>query len=189
MPGLDVAWAKTGILRWLAQSARRTFLARLWRFRPELRRGNYVSHPGAQFEISQTARRHFASPANPTPRTGDGTVVAGRIYFVEPSLAVSAVWFKQTSGSYFQDDPKILWSILIWVMCLGLVLMRWKFSQGGRRFAWGTIGLFIFVALTFWGSSLMSPLHSPNQQTKGDSMLKNSPAKKLVIRRSSFVIF
>lgn len=121
-------------------------------------------------------------------------LVMGRLLLIgfillSVALVVSGVWFKQTSGSYFRDDPKILWSILVWLMCVALVLMRWKFAQGGRRFAWGTICLFVFVALTFWGSSLMSPLHSPNQQTKGGSMLKDSPAKKLVSRHSSFAIF
>lgn len=115
-----------------------------------------------------------------------GRLLLGGFILLSLALAVSGIWFKQTSGSYFQDDPKILWSILVWVMCLGLVLMRWKFSQGGRRFAWGTIALFVFVALTFWGSSLMSPLHSPNQQTQRGSMLKNSEHAKFVIRHSLF---
>jgi len=38
--------------------------------------------------------------------------------------------------------------------------MRWKFSQGGRRFALGAIGSFVFVLLTFWGVNLLSPLHN-----------------------------
>jgi len=37
--------------------------------------------------------------------------------------------------------------------------MRWKFSQGGRRFAWGAVAAFTFVLLTFWGTNLLSPLH------------------------------
>jgi HemX protein len=118
-----------------------------------------------------------------------GRLLFGGFILLSAALAISSVWFKQTHGSYFQDDPKILWSILVWLMCLALVVMRWKFSQGGRRLAWGTIGLFIFVALTFWGSSLMSPLHSPNQQTERGSSIKNSSVKKFVIRHSSFVIF
>ena len=58
-------------------------------------------------------------------------------------------------------DPKILWSVLVWLIYLGLVVMRWKFSQGGRRFALGAIGSFVFVLLTFWGVNLLSPLHNP----------------------------
>ncbi len=102
------------------------------------------------------------------------------------ALVVSAVWFRQTNGNLLGGDPKILWSMLVWFMGLALVLMRWKFSQGGRRLAWGTIGLFVFVALTFWGSSLMSPTHSPNQQTQRGSMIKDS--EKFAIRHSQIVI-
>jgi len=104
-------------------------------------------------------------------------------------LVVSAIWFKQTIGSYFQDDPKILWSILVWAMCFALVLMRWKFAQSGRRLAWGTIGLFVFVALTFWGSSLMSPLHSPNQQTGRGSRMENLSMQNLANRQSAIANF
>jgi len=38
-------------------------------------------------------------------------------------------------------------------------LMRYKFAQGGRRFAWGAVAAFAFVLLTFWGTNLLSPLH------------------------------
>ncbi|SPE62429.1 Cytochrome c assembly protein [Verrucomicrobia bacterium] len=61
----------------------------------------------------------------------------------------------------YRGDPKIIWSIVVWLLYLGLVVMRWKFSQGGRRFALGSIGGFAFVLLTFWGTNLLSPLHNP----------------------------
>jgi HemX protein len=61
----------------------------------------------------------------------------------------------------YRGDPKILWSMVVWFLYLGLVIMRWKFAQGGRRFALGAIGSFVFVLLTFWGSNLLSPLHNP----------------------------
>jgi ABC-type transport system involved in cytochrome c biogenesis permease subunit len=60
-----------------------------------------------------------------------------------------------------RGDPKIVWSVLVWMIYCGLLLMRWKFAQGGRRFALGAIGTFAFVLLTFWGSNLLSPLHNP----------------------------
>ena len=61
------------------------------------------------------------------------------------------------------DASGASWSSLgsVWALYLGLIIMRWKFWQGGRRFAWGTVCAFAFVLLTFWGSSLMSPLHRP----------------------------
>lgn len=61
----------------------------------------------------------------------------------------------------YRGDPKIVWSALVWCLYLGLIVMRWKFSQGGRRFAMGAIGTFAFILLTFWGSNLLSPLHNP----------------------------
>jgi ABC-type uncharacterized transport system permease subunit len=60
-----------------------------------------------------------------------------------------------------RGDLKIIWSAVVWFIYLGLVVMRWRFSQGGRRFAIGAIGSFAFVLLTFWGSNLLSPIHNP----------------------------
>jgi ABC-type transport system involved in cytochrome c biogenesis permease subunit len=61
----------------------------------------------------------------------------------------------------YRGDPKIIWSGLVWLVYLSLLVMRWKFSQGGRRFALGAVGTFVFVLLTFWGVNLLSPLHNP----------------------------
>ena len=61
----------------------------------------------------------------------------------------------------YRGDPKIVWSALVWLLYLGLVVMRWKFAQGGRRFALSAIGSFVFVLLTFWGTNVLSPLHNP----------------------------
>ena len=61
----------------------------------------------------------------------------------------------------YRGDPKIVWSGLVWLIYLGLVVMRWKFAQGGRRFAFGAIGSFVFVLLTFWSTNVLSPLHNP----------------------------
>ncbi len=57
------------------------------------------------------------------------------------------------------DDPKVHWSILVWLLYFALLIMNWRFAQGGRRFAWGAVGCFLFVLLTFWGVNLMSPIH------------------------------
>jgi HemX protein len=60
----------------------------------------------------------------------------------------------------YRGDPKIVWSALVWLIYLGLIVMRWRFAQGGRRFALGAIGSFVFVLLTFWGTNALSPLHN-----------------------------
>lgn len=61
----------------------------------------------------------------------------------------------------YRGDPKIIWSGIVWLIYLGLLVSRWKFAQGGRRFAVGAIGSFAFVLLTFWGTNLLSSLHHP----------------------------
>ncbi len=61
----------------------------------------------------------------------------------------------------YRGDPKIVWSIGVWLLYLGVVIMRWRFAQGGRRFALSAIGSFVFVLLTFWGTNVLSPLHNP----------------------------
>jgi HemX protein len=61
----------------------------------------------------------------------------------------------------FRADTKVIWSALVWFMYLGLIIMRWRFSQGGRRFALGAVGSFAFVLLTFWGTNVLSQLHNP----------------------------
>ncbi|HEY3857159.1 MAG TPA: cytochrome c biogenesis protein CcsA [Verrucomicrobiae bacterium] len=57
------------------------------------------------------------------------------------------------------SDPKVLWSALVWCIYLGLLVMHGRFSQSGRKFAWGAVGTFAFVVLTFWGVNLLSPSH------------------------------
>jgi ABC-type uncharacterized transport system permease subunit len=71
------------------------------------------------------------------------------------------IWLKHEKGVYFLPDPKIIWSGLVWVMYLGLLLARWRFAQRGRRLAVGSVAVFAFVVLTFWGSNLLSTIHRP----------------------------
>lgn len=63
------------------------------------------------------------------------------------------------AGDHFYNDPKVIWSGILWVFYLGLLISRWRFAQSGRRFAVGVIGAFAFLVLTFWGTALLSPLH------------------------------
>jgi ABC-type transport system involved in cytochrome c biogenesis permease subunit len=76
-------------------------------------------------------------------------------------LTIGAYDLGHTSNPQaYRGDPKIVWSGVVWLIYAGLIIMRWKFAQGGRRFALGAIGSFVFVLLTFWGSNLLSPLHN-----------------------------
>jgi ABC-type uncharacterized transport system permease subunit len=86
-------------------------------------------------------------------------LVAGFV-LLTGGLIISGLFMHQ-QGRAFTADFKILWSVFVWGVYFALILMRWKCWRGGRRFAWGSIAAFAFVLLTFWGSSLMSPLHRP----------------------------
>ena len=68
---------------------------------------------------------------------------------------------KRPEGVSYLADAKVLWSIFVWLAYLGLLVVRWKLQQRGRRLALGLIAAFVFVLLTFWITSLLSPLHHP----------------------------
>jgi HemX protein len=81
--------------------------------------------------------------------------------FLTIGLALGAYSLKQRHGVFLTGDLKIVWSLFVWVVYLGLLTMRWWFAQGGRRFAWGAVGSFAFILLTFWGTNLASRIHQP----------------------------
>lgn len=76
-------------------------------------------------------------------------------------LGVGAWWLRRERGYFWSDDPKILWSAVVWMTYLGLLVLRGRSGSHGRRFAWGVIGAFAFVLLTFWGTNLPSAIHHP----------------------------
>jgi ABC-type uncharacterized transport system permease subunit len=91
-------------------------------------------------------------------------VVAGRLLacgfvLLTAGLLVGALALQIPAGDSYFRDPKVIWSLFVWLLYLGLLVMRWPLAHGGRRFAWGTVVVFAFVLLTFWGSNLLSPLH------------------------------
>ena len=63
-------------------------------------------------------------------------------------------------GSYW-SDPKVIWSVLMWLVYLALLVSRRFLFQSSRRFTYGVIFAFVFLLLTFWGTNLLSPLHHP----------------------------
>ena len=54
---------------------------------------------------------------------------------------------------------QMIWVMGVWAFYLVLLVLQKRHAQSGRRFAWGTLGSFLFVLLTFWGVYLLSPLH------------------------------
>jgi len=90
-----------------------------------------------------------------------GRLLLAGFVLLTAGLAVGVVYLKETQNVYFKGDTKILWSVLVWFGCLALLVSRWRFAQRGRRLAWGAVGMFAFVLLTFWGSNLLSGIHNP----------------------------
>ncbi len=89
-----------------------------------------------------------------------GRLLMGGFILLTLGLSLSPILLKQKFDVYFTNDPKLIWSIFVWVIYLTLILLHSRFSQTGRRFAWGAIGSFGFVLLTFWGVNLLSPAHN-----------------------------
>jgi HemX protein len=58
-----------------------------------------------------------------------------------------------------KGDPKIIWAAVVWIAYLGVLIAHKRRKLTGRRFALAAIVSFIFVALTFWGTNLLSPIH------------------------------
>jgi HemX protein len=81
------------------------------------------------------------------------------IFMYTAGLLFSPFLLKQKFGVYFLNDPLLDYSVFIWLFYLALLVARWKFGQGGRRFAWSTVGSFAFIMLTYWGFWLLSPAH------------------------------
>ena len=86
-------------------------------------------------------------------------VLAGFILF---SIGLEAGHYlpRSTNAGYW-SDPKVVWSIFMWVVYLALLVSRRLFAQSSRRFAYGIVAAFVFLLLTFWGTNLLSPLHHP----------------------------
>jgi HemX protein len=85
----------------------------------------------------------------------------GGILLLTAGLLISPYLLKQKYGVYFKSDPLLDYSIFIWLFYFCLLAARWKFRRNGRRVAWGAVGGFVFILLTFWGFLLLSPVHRP----------------------------
>lgn len=76
-------------------------------------------------------------------------------------LAVGAFWLEPPKGVRYWQDPKVHWSAFVWILYLVQLVLHWKFARRGHKFAWGAVGSFAFIILTFWGFSLLSGIHNP----------------------------
>lgn len=86
---------------------------------------------------------------------------AAGIVLLTAGLLISFVFLKTPDGQNLFLDPKVLWSILIWLAYTALSVIYWRADHGGRNLATGNCCCFVFVLLTFWGVNLLSKLHNP----------------------------
>ena len=97
-------------------------------------------------------------PIDRLEKITSGLLWAGFI-LLTAGLAFIPALLKERPEASVMHDPKVLWSALVWGLYLALLVMHARFAQTGRRFAWGAVGSFTFVLLTFWGVNLLSPAH------------------------------
>ena len=86
-----------------------------------------------------------------------GLIITGLVLFTA-GLSLYPELMREKHGAASWSDPIILWSAIIWFTYCSLLVMRWR-GRGGRRFAWGALGCFVFILLTYSGFFLLSPLH------------------------------
>lgn len=87
-------------------------------------------------------------------------VVAG-FGLLTAGLVVGSWWLYREQGRWFIADPKVVWSLGVWLAYGALLALHDRLRTVGRRFAWVVIGAFVFVLLTFWGTNLPSAIHNP----------------------------
>lgn len=90
-----------------------------------------------------------------------GRLLVAGFVLLTAGLVASLIFLKQTRDVYFTHDAEMLYSLFVWALYLALLISHWRFSQRGRRFAWGAVGGFAFLMLTFWGVYLLSDIHNP----------------------------
>ena len=86
-------------------------------------------------------------------------VLAGFVLFTI-GLAAGRHLPRPADAGYW-SDPKVVWSIFMWLVYLALLVRAGCACQSSRRFAISIIAAFVFLLLTFWGTNLLSPLHHP----------------------------
>ena len=111
------------------------------------------------------ALRSLLPPLERLERVVARSVVTGFV-LLTLGLLTGFAGLKHLTEKWNLDDAKILWSVLVWLLYGTLLVLRWRFAHRGRRLAFGSIGCFTFVFLTFWGTNLLSTIHNPSSPGK-----------------------
>ena len=96
-------------------------------------------------------------PIQRLEKVSSGLVTAG-VVLLTAGLALYPELVRQRPDANLHNDPIIFWSLFVWLVYVVLLVLRWS-GKGGRRFAWGALGSFAFILLTFWGFMLLSQIH------------------------------
>jgi ABC-type transport system involved in cytochrome c biogenesis permease subunit len=88
-----------------------------------------------------------------------GRLLGGGLVLLTVGLVLGGLTLRRSGQPYTLWDTKVVWSAIVWLAYGLLLVARWRGLQGGRRFAWGAVGAFAFVLLTFWGTNLLSGIH------------------------------
>jgi ABC-type uncharacterized transport system permease subunit len=86
-------------------------------------------------------------------------LLAAGMLLLTAGLAMAPLLLGGRPPAEVYGDAKFIWSVVVWFMYGGLVLLHWRRRLNGHRLAWGSAGAFVFVMLTFWGTNLLSGLH------------------------------
>lgn len=87
-------------------------------------------------------------------------LLAAGVFFLTGGLITGHIYLNMTQGTWWSTDPFVLYSFFTWILYAALLAGRWWFAQRGRRLAFGAVGSFAFIMLTFWGIFLLSGLHN-----------------------------
>lgn len=87
-----------------------------------------------------------------------GMLLTGTL-FLTIGLCVGIRGHYQETGIWIGGDIKIFWALALWVyFSLLLAIQRWAHLRGPAM-AWCILCGFIFIMLTFWVTSFLSPTH------------------------------
>ena len=113
--------------------------------------------------LKRDKRRALSTALPPIDRLESALVgtLTLSVVFLSLGLVLGMLLLKRMEGVYFSKDAKVLWSLLVWFVYGALLAARMIWRRRGPRFAWGAIGSFVFILLTFWGSNLLSGIHNP----------------------------
>lgn len=87
-----------------------------------------------------------------------GMLLAGTL-FLTIGLCVGIRGHYLETGIWIGGDIKIFWALTLWVYFSLLLIAQHVFHLRGRAMAWSILCGFIFILLTFWVTSFLSPTH------------------------------